>query len=719
MKKYILLIMTLSLALSGLFAQQHILVHKNGTLIYETPVSEVDSIKFTSQNSVFNYAGSRVTIPTSDIDSLTFREGDAPSGEIVYVIYNGDDVTIINPFEEAGVTVTHQQGHVTAISESPVYNIHYHLSGTTANGSFAITSINDILMTLSGVSIIHPEGSAIKVNSGILTTVQLENTSTLSDGVASSQNGTFQSSGQITFRGNGTLTAYGYKKYAILSSLAVNMRSGTINIPQSAGDAIHSESFVMNGGNLTIQATGDAIDAGSGTIVIHDGNINVTSTATDVKGIKCDGNMTIHDGTLTLNISGAQSKALSSKANITINGGDINIVTSGNVVLETDGSGYDPSYCTAIKSTGATTVNGGNLTIESKSTASGGKGISADGDVVITGGIIHITTAGNGATYTNGSGAADSYTSCCIKSDGNITLQGGVITCSSTGTGGKGISADGTLVIGTLGSADENLQINVTTSGERFYVSGYGDNADYANPKAIKSEGDLTVNSGIITIYCSQTDEGGEGLESKSTLRICGGKIDIDVFDDCINASNHIEISGGNNHFVSRGNDATDSNGTLTISGGFTISGGTRAPEGGFDCDQSNFSMNGGIVIGTGGDTSNPTISTSSQYSIKYNGTAGNAVCIKNSSGTIILLYQMPTYTGTGGGGPGGGGPGGGGNSMILLFSDPQLAPGSYTLQYGGTITGGTTVNGYNTGGSYSGGSSRNFTISGKLTTIN
>lgn len=719
MKKETLLIIVVYLFCTSLCAQQHILVHKNGGVIYETPISEVDSLKFSCQKSIFHNAGTSVTIPSSDFDSLTFRDYAGTSGDIIYVIYNGNEVTIINPFSEAGVTVTHQSGHVTATSESPMYNIQYHLSGTTSDGSFTLTGNTDILLTLSNLSMINPNGSALKVNSDILSTINLEGINTLSDGTSGSQNATIFCTGALNFRGSGSLTASGKKKHAISSSHEIAVRSGTITIPQSASDGFHAEGFVMNGGYLTIHADGDAIDGGGGSFTIHGGTVNITSSANDVKGIKCDGNMTINDGTVNINISGAQSKALSSKANITINGGDVGIETSGDVVLETSGNGYDPSYCTAIKSTGATTINGGIINIESRSTASGGKGISADGNVSITGGTINIITAGDGATYTNETGAADSYTSCGIKSDGNIILQGGNITCTSTGAGGKGISADGTLTIGLAGADDENLQLYVTTTGNRFYVSGFGEDADYANPKAVKSEGDLTVNSGIVTIYCSQTTEGGEGLESKSTLRIHGGQTDIDVFDDCINASTHIEITGGNNHFVSRGNDGTDSNGTLTITGGLTISGGTRSPEGGFDCDQSTFTVSGGIVIGTGGDNNSPTASTSNSYSIKYNGTPGNAVCIKNSAGDIILLYQMPTYFGTGGGGgPGGGGPGGG-NSMQLLFSDTQLSPGSYTLHFGGTISGGTTVNGYNTGGNYSGGTTRNFTITSKITTIN
>jgi hypothetical protein len=71
----------------------------------------------------------------------------------------------------------------------------------------------------------------------------------------------------------------------------------------------------------------------------------------------------------------------------------------------------------------------------------------------------------------------------------------------------------------------------------------------------------------------------------------------------------------------------------------------------------------------------------------------------------------MPAFSGSGSGM-------GGGNSMVVLFSDERLSNGSYTLQYGGSITGGVSVNGYNTGGVYSGGSTKNITLSSMLTTV-
>lgn len=715
-----------SLVLSGLLSaqQQHIRIHNEDNIMYETPISEIDTIHFRSQSSLFNFTdGREVGIPLSQIDSITFTDGSStPGNNIVYVTFNDHSATIINPFESSGVTSTISNGHVTISSTSDIENIEYSLSGVSAEGSFTISSNEAIFISLNNIQIANSSGAAISVTSNIHTTLQIAGTeiNTLSDGTGSSANAAILCNGSLSIEGYGRLTVSGLKKHTISSNSGITVNGGTITIPTSASDGFHCEEFVMNGGFLTVQATGDAIDAGAGTLHINSGIIQITSSAADVKGIKSDDDLTVNGGIITMAISGAQSKGFSSKADIIFNGGVINITTSGAAVLESVGSGYDPSYCTGAKAKGNIIIRDAVINMIGLNSADGGKGLSADEDIHIYGGTITISMAGNGATHLNEEGAQDSYSACCIKSDGNIIIEAGTINCTATGTAGKGIAADGTLTIGVAAADNQHLILNVSTSGERFYVSGYGDDADYANPKAIKCEGDMNVYSGTITIVCSQQDEGGEGLESKSSLYIHGGKIDIQAYDDCINASNHIGISGGTISCLSRGNDAIDSNGTLSISGGLIIANGSGNPEGGFDCDQSTFAITGGIVIGTGGSTSNPTANASSQNSVIYrNATSGSSICIKNSHSEIILLLDIPTISGGGapGGGPGGG-PGGSSQSTIL-FSDPALVNGSYTLHTGGAISGGTTLNGYNTGGTYSGGSSRTFTINAKVTTIN
>ena len=87
----------------------------------------------------------------------------------------------------------------------------------------------------------------------------------------------------------------------------------------------------------------------------------------------------------------------------------------------------------------------------------------------------------------------------------------------------------------------------------------------------------MTVNSGSFTI--KSASEGGEGLESKTTMTINGGNFYFNTYDDCLNAATAININGGNLRCVATGNDAVDSNSAMTITGGLLLASGSRDPE--------------------------------------------------------------------------------------------------------------------------------------------
>ena len=660
-----------------------------------------------------NISGKDISLKT-----VTINEG------AISIVYSDTDVTINNLPSDESITVTKSGADITLASSSNGL-VEFHVSGSTSNGSLKIqnnaTVPNTIRLTLENAVIVSASKLPpiqITKNEGI-TVVELKGSSTLSDNASNEENATLISkSGSLEFEGFGKLIINGAAKHAIGSSKkSITVRGGDIKVASAASDGFHAEvGFVQSGGSLDITASGDGIDAGAGSAEISGGNISLTSSADDVKGIKGDAGVAISGGIITMNVSGAKSKGISSKADITISGGDISMVTSGITVLEPLNSGYDPSYCTAIKSDANITIIGGIIRLESLNTSDGGKGISADGEILISGGTIDISTAGDGKVYTNETGTTDSYSATCIKSDKNITLLGGNITCSSSGTGGKCINADGTLIIGNKGANNADMILSAATSGERFFVTGssggsggrpgggmwggFGDDGtDYANPKAIKSLGNMTINSGTIYVNCTQKTEGGEGLESKGILTINSGNIEIHTYDDCINAATEIIINGGNIFCAATGQDAIDSNGPLTINGGFTIANGVRGDGEAFDAER-NFRVNGGIIVGTHGGNMSMTTPTGTQRSVRIQATAGSAIGIKSASGETLLLFNIPVIAGATTG-----------TSVTITFSDPRLVSGTYTLMSGGSISGGTTVNGYNTGGTYSGGSTKSFTL--------
>ncbi len=467
------------------------------------------------------------------------------------------------------------------------------------------------------------------------------------------------------------------------------------------------------------ESDGKAVINTKGTTNIS-GNGTLTINANKKHGISSDNDININGVTLNINHTADESKGLKSDCSISLTDSDVTIVSSGSLTLEELDLGYDPTYCTAIGADLNFEMNGGNLSITLPESNVAGRGIKVDGDIAIFNGNVNIISHSGGDTYTNSDGEIDSYKSSCIKADGNIYFYDGNIILEATGAAGKCVNADGEIHLGKE-NEENTLVLDMKTTGEKFYESGYGEDADYANPKALSAEGNLYVYGGDINIYTE--NDGGEGLESKNTVYIIDGYIIIDTYDDAINGKSHIQIDGGTLYANSRGNDAIDSNGTITINNGFVVAAGQQAPEGSFDCDNNTFKITGGTVVGIGGHLSNPTASACTQRSLVYNGiTNGTALQIVDADGNELLTYQVPTYSGGPGGGggwpPGGGGPGGG-EGLVLLFTSPDLQEGSITVKQGGTISGGEEFYGYYTGASYSGETtSQNVTISGMVTTF-
>ena len=812
MRRTLFIMACLMLSL-GLHAQEKtIVLHGQGNTLYETPVANIGGITIVSNPAsiVFsNATGATLnTIPITAIDSITFGSYLVPEGEQVLITYNGDEVDIVNPFADEGVTIEKSQGDVTVYSTK--HGIPYYVTGSSANGSLTINSSEAISMTLHNLALASATTAAINLATTSDVTMTLSGTNTLTDGVNSTINAALFAAGNLTInedqdtKGLNLLRINGLAKHGILVDGVLTMNGGEIDILDTDSDGIHgSSSLLWNNGTLNIESAGsDGLDI-SGDVHISDGELTINNTAEGSRGIKVTGAFSMTGGSLVVNATGSDSKAIKGDsdllfsggvievnvsgegsngvssdthiaieddADITIvsssydgkgfksdntftmsggrvsithsgnlskgikavgeiilSGGELEITSSGSTVLENVDNENVPSYCTAIKGDTDIHLEGGILNINLPTSNHGGKAVSADNGIDITGGDITIETHGNGAVYTISGSSKDAYTSSCLKCDGNMVITGGTINLTSTGTGGKGINVGsddnaGTLTIGEPDGADSDLALTVTTTGERITVTGggggpWGGGGNYANPKAIKSMGNMTINSGTIRVNCTQNNEGGECIESKAILTINGGNIEAySKKDDAVNARSNITINGGVYYVHSDNNDGTDSNGTMFINGGFLISNGARQPEEGFDCDNNQFKITGGTLIGTGGGTSTPTSSVCPQPSLKINTQSGYAIQILKSDGTVICTYQCPTISGGGGGGPGGGG-----NGLVMLFSDPQLQTGqSYVVKYNGTISGGSNWNGYYTGNvSYSGGSSVNVNVNNMYTTVN
>ena len=477
--------------------------------------------------------------------------------------------------------------------------------------------------------------------------------------------------------------------FKIYSEKKFKLTLGGVDITSASGAAINIQSSKRVFVNVEGGTTNSLTDASSYTNTPDDedqkaclfsegqllfsGSGSLTISGNYKHGICSDDYVFFHAGP-TITVANAKKDAIHTNDNVIIAGGIISLTSSGDGIECEEGS---------------IDIRNGLLKVQTDGVA--GKGLKAGVDINIKGGKVLVLTTGD-AEYD--SDENDISSSACIKCDGNFSLADADVAIKSTGLAGKGANITGDFNM-TSGS------LKVITTGEQYVIS---DDVD-SSPKAVKSKGNLTITGGTVLVS-AMGGEGSEGLESKNILTITGGEVLVNCYDDCLNASSHIQIDGGDVYCYSTGNDAIDSNGTLSITGGTIVAIGTMVPESGFDCDENTFAITGGTVLGIGGTTSNPTASACTQASVIYSGqlSKGTLFSIVSSDASHVMSYTIPCAY----------------NQTTILFSSASLAQGSsYTIYTGGSVSGGSEFYNLVTSADYTAGTSTNtFTASSLVTSV-
>ena len=475
------------------------------------------------------------------------------------------------------------------------------------------------------------------------------------------ENNTFKSEVNIAFNGSSASTS------GSVDGVTVTVNGADVIINSSAKKVCYNVSGTTTDGFLKIYSDnkfelnlngvsitnpdGAAINIQSkkrGYIVLADGTENTLTDGTKYSDATDDEDMKacfFSEGKMLFSGKGSLNVYANCKAGIRSD--DYVLFRPGNNIYVKATAGN------AIKGNDALYIKGGVINVETSAAAS--KGLSSDGLVQIDGGRTTAITTGTGeydSDEQDVSGCAG------VKADSIFVMNGGALYCKSTGAGGKGISTDQTLTV-------NGGTIKVITTGKQYT---YG-NLD-TSPKGIKSDEAMYLNGGTIMVRCTGGEgsegieskstmnisggtimvrctggEGSEGIESKSTMNISGGTIMSYCYDDAINSSKAMTISGGNVFAMGTNNDGIDSNSTLTVSGGVVIACGTTVPEEGFDCDENTFTVTGGTLIGIGGTTSTPTTSVTTQPVAILGGSSiqnGQYITVADDSGSNILAFKVP-----------------------------------------------------------------------------
>jgi len=716
-------------------AQDILLVHSPGG-VQAFAVATVDSLVFSDDEvmTLHQRTGTSHAFPLAQVDSLTFASTDL---FLVHVSYSGATASVVNPLEALGLSVAVDGARVTATAAAGLADIHYVLSGASADGMFKLYSDEPFQLRLDGLDLTNPVGPALNIQAHEDAVVELaEGTqNVLRDGAtyAAAPNGEDQkaalfSEGALTFMGDGALTIHGLgsSAHGLCSDDFVDMQGGTLVVASAVKDGIHTnDGYFQSGGAVTIASTSDGIDPGDGALAVTGGSLAVSTPAADKDALKSGTQVAVEGGTVQLTVAGNQSKGINAPE-IRLTGGNVTIGTSGGMVLEASGSGFDPSYCTAVKGDDQVLVDGCQLSITA--TGPAGRGISCDGSIEVLSGSVTVTSSGNGGTYTNASGVTDAYHGPCLNADGNILLTGGSIDLHHTGSAGKGIGGDARLNIGAAGAGPT---LGVATSGAQVNIGG----GEYAEAKAISVDSLVTIEGGSITISTvddaikskTRIDVNGgtlaltntvEGLEAP-VIHINGGVLHLTSTDDGLNATAGVDgeandgsdltINGGHVHLNAPQGDGIDSNGTLTINGGtILVHGPGNQPEVGLDVNGL-FRVNGStlVVSQINSNMVESPSGTSSQRCVMLRKTSGTyaantLVHMEDAAGTHLLTFAPARAYSN------------------ILFSSPAITAGTtYRVYTGGTCTG-TPQDGLYDGGTYSGGTLRaTFTSSSMVQSVN
>ena len=621
-KTYYLLIMAI-LAMSAR-AQQSLNVVQ-GNVTYSFPAnSEVMSFNGGSslniQGKDFNLSElSKMEVVNSVADNNT-----------VEVLYSGETATVTIAGNIVNyITATVSGAHVTLDQSDEVGDaigeITYILKGVSDNGSFVQNGSYKSTFELQGLSLKNPSGAAIDIENGKRSemSIKKDTENTLVDGAGGKQKAALYCKGHLELKGKGVLNVTGLTAHAISAKEYIEIKNCTINILESVKD-----------------------------------------------GINCNQYFLMESGTLNINNPGDDGIQVSFKDN--------------------EGERDE-------EDTGSASVIDGTIIIQPL-TAAASKGIKADNDIEIAGGIITIVSNAPGDWDSD---KVKTKASACISADGNILISGGTLDLTATGAGGKCISCDGTF--NSIGGTMKGL----TTGGALVYRNGtlyqgnYTGNLDNINsdykssPKGIKADTEAILSGGIFDITTKGTN--GEGIESKGHLTFDGDVVvKVRTYDDATNSSGNTYIKGGTLDVGSTNQgDGIDSNSSIYISGGRTIvfSSPVGSEQGLDSGDGGNYGtfITGGEVLAYGaGGSGRVTATTDSQSIITPSITLSvdAEVQVKTGSGDLLGSFVIPegfTTTSSGGGGPWGGGnrPGGSSSGNLLISLPGMVVGSSYTVSVG------------------------------------
>ena len=406
------------------------------------------------------------------------------------------------------------------------------------------------------------------------------------------------------------------------------------------------------------------------------GKLTVSSPAGH--GIVCKDDLVITGGGLTV-----QAAAHGIDANDSVR------IKSGALVIQ---AGKDGIHCENADDAelGFVYISGGKLEVDAQ-----GDGISAGAWLQIREGIFNLRCGGGSENGNKEHGDNWGGFPGQPPGMGGRPRSDTASSADTESTSMKGVKSGNSLMISggsfSIDTADDAIHTNVsaTICGGSFEIASGDD--------AIHAEEELLITGG--TILVSESYEALEALH----IKVQGGDLTLTATDDGINAAGGVDSSGtggrdemfvgggrpgmgggrpgmsgnsdgsivisGGTLYVKASGDGIDANGTLEITGGYTVvTGPTRGDTATLDYDVSGV-IGGGIFIGTGASGMAQTLSSETQGILSLsvgNASAGTKITLTDGDGKQILTFSPEL------------------DYAVLILSSPEMVKGkSYTVTVG------------------------------------
>lgn len=374
------------------------------------------------------------------------------------------------------------------------------------SGSYKATiELNGLTLTnatpvYSGAAVHVQNGKRIKVK------VVTGTTNTLVDAASGSQKGALYIKGHAEFAQKGTLNVYGNKKHGIKTGEYISVKNATINVLSAAGDGINCEQyFLMESGTISISGVGDDglqcdiedtevgstgitadhEDEDTGNIYIQGGTITINVAATAAKGMKAEGDVIVTAGEMSVTTTGGgmwDADDLETKAACGVSADKNITITGGTITLTSTGPGGKGMKCDSVLTVSGDPVI--NITTEGTLYYHNGttENTNYTGDTDNVNSSYYSAAKGMKGGTKIDSGKTDSRGKIIYNYYGGIVISGGTITVSTAGNNAEGIESKSTLLI----------------SGGHITINAYDD--------AINAASDLTVTGGYIYARATKND---------------------------------------------------------------------------------------------------------------------------------------------------------------------------------------------------------------------